>query len=156
SPESARSASARSSPRTAPSPAPGSASSAPAGTPTPPTTQPPTRPRPTPRATDLDLGDSYGQQQKPGGELGIEVRRLLRHRLAALGVLEDLADARRAHEEGELRHVVVDGPDGLLRVRRELDALRLVLLNVAHVELVVGLEPEEVPRSVHRERFGVP
>ena len=69
-------------------------------------------------AAELEPVRHSGMKSRPLGSLGIEVRALLRHRLAALGELADEIDARRAHEDGSLRGAGVHGGLRLLLVRR--------------------------------------
>src|SRR5262249_53172263 len=69
------------------------------------------------------------QEEQARGELGVEERRLLRHRLARLGNSRDLLHGRRAEQECRLGFTGVDGSTGLVRGRR-----------VAHIGRVAGHE----------------
>ena len=61
---------------------------------------------------------SYGVEEEPARQLGEEVRRLLRHHLAAARALEDVLDARRPQQEGTVELARVDARDGLVEIGR--------------------------------------
>ena len=88
---------------------------------------------------------------------GIEVRRLLRHRLAARGVARaparPSARARGRRARPRPRRPRRSPPRRPACTRRPPARTARSSLRV---ELVVGVEPEEVARPVHRERVGVP
>ena len=110
----------------------------------------PSRPRP-PRGRARSTGSQRVEEQA-GGELRIEERGLLRHRLAAGGEGGDLRDGGRTDEERGLGLAAVDGGDRLLGVRRVADAVGREPLDRTRVELVVGVDPEVLAAAVERER----
>ena len=70
-------------------------------------------------AAELEpVGGSYGVEEQAARQLGEEVRRLLRHHLAAARALEDVLDARRAQEERPVELAGVDARDRLAEVGR--------------------------------------
>ena len=64
-----------------------------------------------------------GVEEQAARELREEVRRLLRHHLAAARALEDVLDPRRAQQEGAVGLAGVDARDRLVGVGRVADAL---------------------------------
>src|SRR3954464_3448146 len=74
------------------------------------------------------------REQEPGGQLREEVRRLLRHDLAAARDLEDVLDPRRAERDPPPGLAAVDGGDALLAVRRVRDARRREPVDEVDVE----------------------
>src|SRR6266516_4097091 len=82
------------------------------------------------------------REDEPRGELGIEVRRLLRHHLAGQTHLAHLRHAGRVQEEGRRRPAGRDRGDRLLVVVRELQVLG--------ADAEDGLE-DRAPEAFHRE-----
>ena len=99
-----------------------------------------------------------GSIEKPGRELRIEERALLRHHVAAPRDLPDVLDPRRAEEERRRRLAAVDRRDRLVAVRRVRHALErerrddLGVETVAVQQLVAARRDRgQVPAGHHPE-----
>src|SRR6266576_5901887 len=86
-------------------------------------------------------------EQQARGELGEEVRALLRHRLAAARDGPDILDAGRPQQESRLRLAAVDGRDGFVAARCVRDSLRRKAVDDFDVERVT-LEQLVAPATV--------
>src|SRR6266511_1351680 len=85
-------------------------------------------------------------------QLGIEVRALLRHRLAAFGDRAHLLDRRRSQQECRLRASGVDGTDRLFDPRRVAHAFRPEALDESGVESgFVSLEHARLSVAIERD-----
>src|SRR5438045_7924220 len=89
-------------------------------------------------------------EKQARGELRIEVRALLRHRLAAARDAPDVLDARGPEQEGRLRVAPVDGRDRLIALRCVGDALGCDALHHLDVERV-ALEQLVPPVAVEHD-----
>src|SRR5439155_1219187 len=98
------------------------------------------------------------QEEQAGDELRVEVRALLRHRLAPFGDGEDVLDPRGPHQHGDLGVTRVDRADGLPPVGRVADPLVAEPVDEPDVERLgapVGRETPQ-PRALDLEvRLGV-
>src|SRR5579872_1383772 len=91
-----------------------------------------------------------GIEQQAGGQLGEEVRRLLRHHLAAPCTLEHGVDRRRADEERALGLAAVDGRLGVLAARGVAGDLGAGALDDLDVE-PVAFEQHVAPARVEHD-----
>src|SRR5919198_58499 len=95
----------------------------------------------TPRTSSTASRQSASQsvkrmEEQARGELRIEVRALLRHRLAAPGDRPHVLDPGRPQQERRLGVAAVDRRDRLLALRRVGDAFRMDLFDDVDIEVV--------------------